>query len=691
MDIQNDPQSGFDFEVLFSHRLITYVAQLLLDTNDLPNEFTFPGFGNINAIKTVARKGAAVRRAYEPHGNYVYQQESIRAFDAVFLDFPRYPSVKDKCYLRLRLELNVAAFFLYLELPKETDMQRLGLDFTADVQSMRTQRFNLLDYFKVVAVLPVSRDGEFDPRNPDNLMLGITQDIRKMINDQIVTMSRDLVRGAFPSVSSFLGELVSPLGMSRIDKLHLLPLDGGDVMGCAFNLVLLHHDKGYVKERGDIKKLKKSYLEKEEDISVVTGPGIARHLAADLLMKTAVKHRIHLPKDHDEHLTLPRIINYFEHDHFPLRLTRSFVMLYAMGKHEPEASREGVLINGITSEIRREEIKHNDRTVTRQVLRLDVAADTANGFTPDVPGNIILDAFPFIEKGDDGIPRCEIIIKTDMRVDSAKAMARSASSAFNAMLLAWGDRMFLSDEQQLNFLDLVDLPLRSFTLSSKKWDPFYFTHHQLIWGAKQVEFTDNRFGMTANCNLGKELEVSLDTVLRDVETEDGKIKNLLFYTSTDLNTINTQAYATDRLSFTALPKDKEKFIYRIPLTGAKHSAVSRIAAGLLRGEVGYKPMCKRMDEDDDAIARLGLFSLMEFRGANAIEGIDPKKYMRQPGVVRLSLTPTQIKRLIDLKIITLPGFHSVQRNGKLFFRGNPDDTEDNNLDELPDCQSFGHP
>lgn len=114
---------------------------------------------------------------------------------------------------------------------------------------------------------------------------------------------------------------------------------------------------------------------------------------------------------------------------------------------------------------------------------------------------------------------------------------------------------------------LADVIPDRLTISTRRWDPFYATLHQVVTKPSQAEFNNKGFRMCGKAFVGRQLEPPLNTYIRDESRDtNGKITALRYFIA-DFEKVKVEsvmlAPGTSRRSF-ALASDVEPELW--PLT-----------------------------------------------------------------------------------------------------------------------------
>jgi hypothetical protein len=92
------------------------------------------------------------------------------------------------------------------------------------------------------------------------------------------------------------------------------------------------------------------------------------------------------------------------------------------------------------------------------------------------------------------------------------------------------------------------------TVSTRRWDPFYATLHQVVTKPAQAEFNAKGFMMCGKAFVGRQLVPPLDTFIRDeLRDADGAVTGMRYFIADhEKVSVDTQILApgTHRRSFT---------------------------------------------------------------------------------------------------------------------------------------------
>ena len=135
-----------------------------------------------------------------------------------------------------------------------------------------------------------------------------------------------------------------------------------------------------------------------------------------------------------------------------------------------------------------------------------------------------------------------------------------------------------------SFLDSIPNRL---TIESRRWDPFYFTDHQIVAATDGMAFRDTGLGFSGQAKLDRVARFVTHIVARTEERNgDGEIIGLRYRVKDHTNSANdfvNHFAGTDRESFTQVTNDAETNLYALDLA----EITGRIANGKLIPRILY--------------------------------------------------------------------------------------------------------
>ena len=288
-------------------------------------------------------------------------------------------------------------------------------------------------------------------------------------------------------------------------------------------------------------------------------------------------------------------------------------------------------------------------------------------------------------------------------------------------------------------------------MATRRWDPFYETAHGLLIERDELLFEDERLFLAGTVHLSKRVAPFERVYVRDVELSPSRqaVDGLLYKVESVSSILESDAYATDREPSDKVDGDVEANIYRLPFRGdtGTGSAADRLERDRLAAYLPYSPYCITPDseteenEHDYAIDRIGMLSWEEVDDIearlerewvetaidailDALEGSlgaeipdDMRDALQQSleetirdthefeayvendlpgdledeifaeGTLRLRPAPSIVAELRAARVLDLVGYESVNREGRYYMRDIADDSEADNLLELPRCPS----
>ncbi|TGD75475.1 hypothetical protein E4634_03245 [Mangrovimicrobium sediminis] len=745
MNITNAARTGFDLECIVSHRLLARVAQLLLDAGVLPSFFEVPNpldEDQFLQMQINAQTDEQVPRTYTAAPGFSYAETNENAFDAGFTTYPDEPDLADFVYIQFRAIANAGSQLtldlnIYARIHRELDIQALARDLR-DFDAQDPDSGPALDeLFHVESIL--DQTAAFDPLDPTAGMLFPLVPVLEELNAAIAAAGQTLAESddeVSAAIRDALLAQLDPLNGMRLDVLHLNTLEGSDKLALAANLVLLDHEVGFVAPRGDLSQFV-DFLGDEQDIAFATGPGFLENVLADALHKMMLA-----PAVEAEELDENDLQGIFLGMRFPMAIPPEVISEF-LGTAAPEEDDPEPLVTGylkalIVSSIART-FPGDEDGPEFDCLRIELQLDA---YLADLfgigSGNLFLDVFPLTAERD-GLPVSDLTVATNARADLWRGLL-SITGFPLTVIGAVVDLFSDADEQIIPLSELLELPLVDIVVARKRWEPFYLTLHTLLLEALDQTIELNRFGFAARIHLSKRFEGYPNVYLREAQLGGEILSQLLFRAERASEEIPAALhYASDSEFYTHLEDDAESEIYQLPAGDSSGSPAQRIPQGKFYTGKRYRPQCITMDAQDEYIARIGLFSEEEERDlrrrleheylrdwanelvADLESGLgrpfeedvgdaiydqlytlmesssefekyraldlddDFNERLLEPGVLRLALSPEHLHGLIMEQVVILLGYEPVVREGKLYYRGEADETTENNLLSLPAC------
>jgi hypothetical protein len=295
------------------------------------------------------------------------------------------------------------------------------------------------------------------------------------------------------------------------------------------------------------------------------------------------------------------------------------------------------------------------------------------------------------------------------------------------------------------------LPAR-LTIERRRWDPFYWTLHQVAGRVTEVVFNERGFAFTGIAVLTRQPEHSADAVVRDVQRDSQEQMSSLRYRVQDIVNIapdlELDAPAAERWEFTQTDPRAEPMLVDLTIAQATQRVIAqRLVSGIpylprkaevVNNQIAHLKLLsgREMSEERERIlAAVRESSRVEIEGANGSRlreearvqraeelGREPTEdeieaiYQYQLGaaveqqvaafartelealvnpvlerLLRLELTPAEAIDLSSRDILRVAGKEIFHRLGTLYLRDHPDSDRGDNLLALPRYRRPGVP
>jgi hypothetical protein len=282
------------------------------------------------------------------------------------------------------------------------------------------------------------------------------------------------------------------------------------------------------------------------------------------------------------------------------------------------------------------------------------------------------------------------------------------------------------------------------TVETRRWDPMYKTHHEIVAKTDAVQITNDGIGFSGLAILDKEPEPVSNVVIRTEKKNADQEIEALWYRVNDFaaatNDFISNFPGSDRMEFEKVDNDAETNLFALPIGGCKNRVmqlkllplipytakkvqivnnevdhilaisnkeISELATSLKNIFLDNKKIQIRNDQIDqittEAIAELTAENgtapsqeQIDVRVNDKIEALaqtalneyienDLERDLRQPinNTIRFDLPPEKMSDLQLSRLMFLNGFVVINRLGTLYYRDRADGFIPDNLMSLP--------
>lgn len=219
-----------------------------------------------------------------------------------------------------------------------------------------------------------------------------------------------------------------------------------------------------------------------------------------------------------------------------------------------------------------------------------------------------------------------------------------------------------------SFFDAIPARL---TVETRRWDPFYKTHHQIVAKTDRVQITDLGIGFSGVAILDRQAEVITNVVIRTEKKDSNLNIAELWYKVPGFFVTNSDSVnnfpGTDRMAYTKVEGDAETDLFALTLDACKE----RIALTKLLPMIPYT--AKKVEINQHQVDHIMVISNREIKETpNEVNAL-----------LRFDLPPEQMADLQMNRIMFLNGFVVINRQGKLYYRDKADKNLADNLMSLP--------
>jgi hypothetical protein len=738
--------SGFDLELVVGEGLLQHLAQLFMDVGSLRVEFDL---GNDLNATLYARSD--VRRTYTalPGADYAFSSDAtfvlkardFGSFDPEFVHF--------SVTVLVDVGGSRASVDMYFKLRRDIDVRAEVTAILAyvdkDVRPGAVLRpYDILNLFRLETIL--SSIATFDTGNPDNNAPGIWQPVVDAVNGGLIGFIVGLRDGSQPDALAFLRDELDPFKVGAVERLAFRSFPDGNNLGIHVNFRLLDHDSGWLGPRGSI-ALSRDFLPEGTDFAASTSQRFARRLVDDLLIKYVARFQVNA-----KILMEQQALELLDGDHFPLYVPRELVLGGEREEDDGEgALRFSVRDTSVDTRkyTFRDSAGNRTRAESLEVkLKTSASLTRAMGLADE---NVIAYLTP-LDAEIEGVRSADLGLDTNVRADLLRTLVSLLNPLNWLKKLALPViaviNLFVNASDLFAAVRVSDLGvdvLARLRVMARRWDPFYTTSHGLLLERRDFHFEDNRLFLSGLVHLSKTFEPFEDVWVREAETDLGNVTRLRYKVERASDTLRSDFFATDRENHSLEPDDAEPDIYSLEYAdvAAPGGVHARMRTRKLADYLFYAPHCiaRRRDEGHNHIAAIGMLNdletlrlegrllstwvdrevekiLAEFEDFGVIftdeqrrqaaaelagyvrDSRQYRKYMedelatdvrleiRDNGALRLALSPHQLKELRDSRVLDLPGYQSVIREGHLYFRDIADSSTEDNLLSLPDLPEF---
>lgn len=219
-----------------------------------------------------------------------------------------------------------------------------------------------------------------------------------------------------------------------------------------------------------------------------------------------------------------------------------------------------------------------------------------------------------------------------------------------------------------SFFDAIPARL---TIETKRWDPFYKTHHQIVAKTDKVQITGAGIGFSGIAMLDKQSETITTVVIRTEDPANPDSVNALWYKVPNLqdqeHDFDAHFPGTDRMSYVQITNDAETDLYALSF----QECVQRIELSRLHPMIPYT--AKKIHMVNNQVDHILVISNRELRD-------HPDDWHT---LLRLDLSPENLALLQRSKLLFLEGLVIVERLGKPYYRDKADGYKPDNLLSLP--------
>lgn len=230
-----------------------------------------------------------------------------------------------------------------------------------------------------------------------------------------------------------------------------------------------------------------------------------------------------------------------------------------------------------------------------------------------------------------------------------------------------------------SFFDAIPSRL---TVETRRWDPFYKTHHQIVAQTDAVQITPLGIGFSGVAILDKEAEPISNVVIRTEQKDAEWNIEELWYRVSDFaasaNDFTSIFPATDRLAYRKVENDVETNLFALTIP----NCTERIPALKLLPLIPYT--AQKVQIVKNQVDHILAISNREVRDlTNSLDGDEAAISAAVNSLVRFDLPPEKMAALQQAKIMFLNGFVVVNRQGKPYYRDRADGNLADNLMSLP--------
>lgn len=158
------------------------------------------------------------------------------------------------------------------------------------------------------------------------------------------------------------------------------------------------------------------------------------------------------------------------------------------------------------------------------------------------------------------------------------------------------------------------LPAR-ITIDRRRWDPLYWTLHQVAGKVTEVAINDRGFAFTGVAILSRQPEPTGDAVIRDVTRDPQQQISSLRYRASDIGDIASDlaldAPAAERWPYTRLDPEREPMLIDV----TPHQAADRVRANRVQQTIPY--VARKAEVVNNQIEHLKLISTREVKEEQA--------------------------------------------------------------------------
>jgi len=219
-----------------------------------------------------------------------------------------------------------------------------------------------------------------------------------------------------------------------------------------------------------------------------------------------------------------------------------------------------------------------------------------------------------------------------------------------------------------SFFDAIPARL---TVETRRWDPFYKTHHQIVAKTDAVQITNLGIGFSGVAILDRQAEVLTNVVIRTEKKDSTLGIAELWYKVPGFNSNADDSInyfpGTDRMPYYKVEGDAESDLFALTLDACKE----RIPLGKLLPMIPYT--AKKVEINHNQVDHIMVISNREIK--------DTPDQVNN--LLRFDLPPEQMADLQMNRIMFLNGFVVIDRQGKLYYRDKADGNVSDNLMSLP--------